>query len=333
MTQASHATSPEGFDAEWREIDVSTVDGDLIKRCELFDESDLDSALARFDELSQTPRRLENAASRVEEGFNAHFATRDWAAMAELLADDTCYDDRRRVVNAGTRLGRDTEIANLRALVDIGARTVTSVVIATRGSASRLVVFSGSDQRPRGLLRRSARHHRDRHRQPDHGARRFDLDDIDAAFEELETRYLAGEAAAHASTWAVVANAHAALSRHELPPTTPNWVNIDHRPVTAIAAGEITANIRSVWDVTPDFRYGIETVHRLSNVGAVFTHVAHGASPDGFEAEWRGISILTVEGDLISRCELFDETDLDAALARFEELNRQTRNWKMRQAK
>ena len=29
----------------------------------------------------------------------------------------------------------------------------------------------------------------------------FDPDDIDAAFEELDARYLAGEAAAHAHTW------------------------------------------------------------------------------------------------------------------------------------
>ena len=33
----------------------------------------------------------------------------------------------------------------------------------------------------------------------------FDLDDIDAAFAELEARYLAGEAAAHAHTWSVIA--------------------------------------------------------------------------------------------------------------------------------
>ena len=33
----------------------------------------------------------------------------------------------------------------------------------------------------------------------------FDPDDIDAAFEELDARYLAGEAAAHAHTWSVIA--------------------------------------------------------------------------------------------------------------------------------
>ena len=35
-----------------------------------------------------------------------------------------------------------------------------------------------------------------------------------------------------------------------------------------------------------------------------------------------GIDVFTVEGDLINRVEVFDEADLDAALARFEELHR-----------
>ena len=59
----------------------------------------------------------------------------------------------------------------------------------------------------------------------------------------------------------------------------------------------------------------IETVHRLSNLGAAFTWVGHGTSPEGFEAEWRGINVLTVDGDLINRGEIFEEADLDAALA------------------
>ena len=64
----------------------------------------------------------------------------------------------------------------------------------------------------------------------------FDLDDFDAAFEELDARYLAGEAAAHAHTWSVIAGARAALIRRELPPTTPDWVNLDHRRGIAVRA-------------------------------------------------------------------------------------------------
>ena len=67
----------------------------------------------------------------------------------------------------------------------------------------------------------------------------------------------------------------------------------------------------------------VEAVHRLNDLGAVVTHAAHGTSQEGFDAEWRGIHLLTVEGDMINRCEVFDEADLDAALARFEELSPQ----------
>ena len=54
----------------------------------------------------------------------AHFAARDWDAHG---GDDwpTTFssDDRRRVVNAGVRHGRDAEIADLRAVADLGVRT------------------------------------------------------------------------------------------------------------------------------------------------------------------------------------------------------------------
>ena len=43
----------------------------------------------------------------------------------------------------------------------------------------------------------------------------FDLDDFDSAIAELAARYLAGEAAAHPRTWSAIAEAYAALKRHE----------------------------------------------------------------------------------------------------------------------
>ena len=62
--------------------------------------------------------------------------------------------------------------------------------------------------------------------------------------------------------------------------------------------------------------------------------MVQGTSQEGFDAEWRVIDILTVEGDSINRCEIFDEADLDAALARFDELQpARRRDWKTQQAK
>ena len=78
--------------------------------------------------------------------------------------------------------------------------------------------------------------------------------------------------------------------------------------------------MRVGWDLTPDIRVYVEAVHRLSDLGAVVTAPVCGSSHEGFAAEWRMIDLFTVEGDLINRLEIFDEADLDVALARFEEL-------------
>ena len=243
--------------------------------------------------------------------------------MAEILADDIAIDDRRRVVNAGIRHGRDAEIENMRAVAELGVTNITSDVIATRGERLVLlrILCSGATSGPR-LPRRGARRRRDRHRRPDRGNRHVRPRRHRRRLRGARCPILAGEAAAHAHTWSVIAEAYAAFNRHELPATTPDWVNVDHRRGTAFAAGELTAYVRSVWDVTPDVTIYIEAVHRLSSLGAVFTHMANGTSPEGFDAEWREIDILTVEGDLISHCEMFDEADIDAALASFEELSR-----------
>ena len=149
----------------------------------------------------------------------------------------------------------------------------------------------------------------------------FDSDDIDAAFAELDARFLAGEAAPFANTWSAVAGFYAALNRHEIL-ATPDWVNVDHRRATTVASGDMAASIRATWDVAPNITRSVEAVHRLNTLGAVVTHTANGTSREGFDAEWRLVALLTFTGDLISRAELFDETDLDAALARFDELDR-----------
>ena len=327
VTQAVRGTSDEGFEAEWREITLVTIDGDLINRIELFDEADIDAALAKFDELSRPTPRLENAASQVGERVQALFMARNWDAIAEILDEDISVDDRRRVVSAPLLRGRNVEIANMRALAEIGATKVSSAVIATRGGRLALVRsrFSGRDQRPEAF-------HTDlldiveinpNSRLAAHVV--FDPDDIDAAIEELDARYLAGEAAEHSRTWSVIAKNYAGLNRQEVPAMTSDWVNVDHRRVTTIAPGELIANLRAAWDLTPQASFYIETVHRLTDLGAVVTDAMSGTSQEGFEAEWRFVDLMTFEGDLMNRSELFDEADLDAALARFDELSRKSR--------
>ena len=322
FTQAVSGTSQDGFEAEWREIVLATVDGNLINRIELFEEADIDAAIAKFEQLSGPAPRPENAANQVLERYFAHFAAREWDAMAETLADDFMTDDRRRVVNAGVRHGRAAEIANMQAFAEVGTLNITLTVMATRGERLVLVRdylsvrdWSESSHNGVSVMEINADNQISAHVL-------FDPDDFDAAFAELDARYLAGEAAAHAHTWSLVAGGYAALNRRELPATTPDCVTIDHRRVTRTEPGDLAANIRAAWDLAPDWVNRIEAVHRLSSLGAVVTRAANGTSQQGFSAEWRSVDVMTVDRHLLSRCEFFDEIDLDAALARFDELSR-----------
>ncbi|OBB78043.1 hypothetical protein A5760_22470 [Mycobacterium colombiense] len=325
VTQSTHGTSPDGFDAEWLEVSLLTVDGDLINRCEVFDEVDLDAAIARFEKLQPRWRRVENAASRVLERVFTYFAARDWISLAELVTEDFCAEDRRPVVNAGIRHGRNAEVADMRAIADVGVAHMTVTVMATRGehlTLGRLLLPVG-DQAPEsfrsealGVVEINA---------DNRAASRtlFGVDDIDAAFAELDARYLAGEAAPHTRVWSLMMQTYATLNRHEIPATAPDFDNIDHRRGITFEPGEIVPYVQATWNDAPDLKMFIETVHRLTNTGCVITHTACGSSQEGFDAEWQETVLFTFEGDLIKRCEMFDETDVDAAIARFEELQSQ----------
>ena len=153
----------------------------------------------------------------------------------------------------------------------------------------------------------------------------FDPDDIQAAFEELDARYLAGEAAAHAQTWTAMTQVQAAYNRHEVPPATKDIVNLDHRRIRAFAPGDAIPYIRATYDVAPNVKGHLEAVHRLSSLGAVVTEVVTGTSREGFDFELREIALFAFDGDMVCRFEMFDEADLDAALARFDELSPKTR--------
>ena len=77
-----------------------------------------------------------------------------------------------------------------------------------------------------------------------HDTVNFDLDNIDAAFTELDARYLAGQAAA-------IARLDGNYGRLRLnqptrtTPEEPGWVNIDHRRGEAFAPGDMTAYIHA----------------------------------------------------------------------------------------
>ena len=322
VTWAAWATSAEGFIAEWRSISLVMVEGDLISHAEMYDEVDLDAALARFDELAAPPRQLESPATQAYERYRECYTARDWDALAQTIAPDFLIDDRRRPVNAGITQGRDSVIEIMKATADLGNTNVTSTVLATRGE--RLILtsagFSDIDQGPEAFRTEVLSVSEILTDNRLSALVLFDREDIDAAFAELDSRYLRGQASAHAHAWSVLTGAYRSINRHEDPPTASGWVNLDHRRATSFAPGELLAYLHAAWEFSPEERYRIETVHRLTDYGAVVSHAANGTSRGGFDAEWRVIMLFTIDGDLINRFEAFDEADIDTAIARFDEL-------------
>ena len=96
----------------------------------------------------------------------------------------------------------------------------------------------------------------------------FDPDDVDAAFAELDARYLAGEAAAHAQTWLI------AQVYRRVQPTRVSHDDDglgEHRPPAggSVRAGDMTHTSvpRGTSSRTPCLHS--KRVHRLTDLGAV----------------------------------------------------------------
>ena len=104
-----------------------------------FDVEDIDAALAeldathaRFEEEHRQARRLENAATRVNDRVGELFASSRWDEIGALFADDLWVDDRRRGLRRESN-DRATEVANLRAFADLGIVNISATTLALRG--------------------------------------------------------------------------------------------------------------------------------------------------------------------------------------------------------
>src|SRR6202012_3447575 len=216
-TLVIEGTDAHGNELQWGRTFLFLANG---PRVEVYEEDFVDAALARFEELRPQVRRLANAASQAGERSSAHFAARDWDALAKVVADDIVTDDRRRVANAGIRHGRDADIANLQATTDAGFTYMAPVVIAARGERlilARTRVSGGDGVSGEFIAETLGVVEINSHNQVA-AIVVFELDDFESALAELDARYLAGEAAPHAHTWSVITAGHAALNRNQMPP-------------------------------------------------------------------------------------------------------------------
>ncbi|MEP6623712.1 MAG: nuclear transport factor 2 family protein, partial [Acidimicrobiia bacterium] len=157
----------------------------------------------------------------------------------------------------------------------------------------------------------------------------FDLDDLDAALDELDGLFIAGEGAEHEYAIRRIGDLrHASNARDWVACealVADDFVFTDHRSIglpDAERAGYIAVMAASA-EQTPDMHMATRTLEIRGATTLSRTHRT-GTTAEGFGYEWEQIAVAQSAAGLLRRVELFPVEDEAAARARFEELAAQT---------
>ena len=167
-------------------------------------------------------------------------------------------------------------MANTRAIAEIWSTNATASVTATRGRnlALERLSFSGREEGAEEFLTELLSIVELNADERIASLVVFDLDDFDAAIAELDARYLAGEAAAHAHTWSAVCGPTPQSTGKNSSRRLPTG-SISITVGAQFAPGDANAYVRASLDDGEGNIY-VETVHRLGDLGAVVTWAAMG---------------------------------------------------------
>lgn len=308
-------------------------DDGLHERLEWFSLDQTNDALARFDELAAVdagarpstatstavPRnRAAEVAWQIADGV----AARDWEAVTALHATTAVTEDRRSGLRA-VITGLDETDALMRAMTAVGR--VDTTLLATRGDRLTLVrlVLSGDDPEFEAEVLVMIELDESGHV---HHTIVFEADDLDIAFAELDAAFRTGEAAQFASAVSVgdafaAAFAAADWDRfHEL--LAPDIRTVEHRQVgwEARDRDSYVASTRALREMADKFVARNLAVPRVSAAGGVTLWEFRGTYGDAGQFERGFATVLLVRDGLVQVLELFATEELDAAIARFDEL-------------
>jgi hypothetical protein len=319
------------FEFVWAQVGLNK--GGRPVAAELFEVEDLDRARARFEalrpELTPAPadplRIPPNAATRASDRHVQALAARDWDAQDAVCAPTLEFDDRRKgVLTTG---GRDMFIASGRLIGRAETRTERTF-LATAGDRLMLehVRWIGADHRvPFEMDNLSIT-------EVDAEGRivaviSFDPDDRRAASKELLERYVRSDAGRWMPPGQV--EFRRAVFDHDVDrmraAMCDDYVFQDHRrtgPGRLEGPDGYLAWLGTLFEASSDAV--IEPLYYVATEprGPIFVAVGHtlGTSNDGGEFESVFVQVVFHRGGRLAGAELFELADLDAALARFEEL-------------
>jgi ketosteroid isomerase-like protein len=316
-------TNSEGGSIESESYSVFQVRNGQCVRQEEFSLEDRDAALACFERIARATPDFENDCKRALDRLKTLVENDDWDGVAGILAEDAVIDDRRKGLTWREQ-GREKTLANLR-VANEGVIGATRPV-GTRGD--RLALVRNVWHLPNGfeveILQMTEI--------DDHGLFSlfviFDPDDLDAAFTELDERYIASRDDPEADPWQVSPKFVRAFNARDwagLRSLLRDFVYVDHQPAGVGTVEGFDAYVRSVstlLELVPDLHIAVTEIFGTSDCGAVFRLQEHGTDVNGNAIQFEYASIGVTQDGQITRIENFPIEELDAALARLEELSR-----------
>ncbi len=312
---------------------VAVEEGGRILGIDIYDIENFDEARAHFDALTTVAAplptsRFANAASRAMDRVKTALEARDWDAYARILAAGFRLSDRRRLVQL--ELDREQALEFARSVGGMASIHLQAELLATRGERLSLsrILFEGAEGDVGPSVIESLALVETNERGESIAWVRFDLEDQDAAYTELDARFEASEAGVHGNGWRALRTVHGAVARRDwdavLAAVDPGLLVDDHRTLgwgTTLNSGALfVASQRSLAELAPDFQYRFDHV-RTSSRGYLAQLAQVGTREGGaFESPFVYVAALDASGRP-ERFDLYDVEDVSRALARFDEVN------------
>jgi class 3 adenylate cyclase/tetratricopeptide (TPR) repeat protein len=312
----------QGGDNVWTGLTLIVRRDDRFCRTEIFPTTDVDRALARYAELTESSASrerppLRNRASDVAHASSAAvYDDRDLDAGLALLADDFLGEDRRPLVGASLR--KPDLAANFsEALRHGGDYFWTLEVLALAGdrlSLSRFTnVRSDSGFEITYLTVTEIN---------DEGMATafviFEPDNLDPAVDEMTERFLAGEGAEFRDIIElVVAVRDVADTEEARALLTDDFAFVDHRPLS-FADTDADGYVRIL--ASTDSVVGQSRTFSRQPLAIGDAAILNDISISSGGGDWDLLMLHVRRGDRLCRVEVFEADDVDHALARFHEL-------------
>mgnify|MGYP000856862560 CR=1 FL=1 len=303
-------------------IMVTEISGGRFANIYQFDPADEGAAFTCADRVAAKHAnrlRATNIASEIGEAASRALEAGDWSLLGDMYSDDFVFDDHRRLSSGYLIEGREAMSAHAKRI-----REQFSVFeprpLAVRGE--RLALFwnrradsAGNETIQFHVVELDA----------DGRVRyegRFDEDDFEGAYAEMERRYYAGEGAAFAENGLASANYVTVVNRGDFATLfdelTRADVSVENHSRSAFpdrGADALRASLEQLTSMMGSVRYWFAAITWISPTTAVFRMEREAVGKDGEQYAWSRISVGKWEDGKLASLGDFDPDDEDAAFA------------------